>query len=276
MRKNSREKEQRLNDAVCEWAHLPAADTDRKDALWSEIILLALALYDDGSELFLAVLQEALARYSPEKGPFSHYLAFVFSRRKKDACKDMLNNPKNILSLDQPFGEDGTDSWQDHCPASRDTHPEELFARESAIAELTAQILNFAQRHQGQAANERRREWFRMFYTEDMTVVLKMMSLNFLHARDVFEAMLLPYLDYYMASRCRTLPQIAAVPLKPYGEVVPERAGVTAETPVPLPADVSLSFKRICRGEIVGASARSEQYKRYKAEKETIREMLRC
>lgn len=78
------------------------------------------------------------------------------------------------------------------------------------------------------------------------------------------------------ASACRTLPQIAAVPLKPYGEVLPERAGVTAETPVPLPADVSLSVKRICRGEIVGASARSEQYKRYKAEKETIREMLRC
>ena len=137
-------------------------------------------------------------------------------------------------------------------------------------------MLNFAQRHQGQAANERRREWFRLFYTEDMTQALKLMPLTFLHERDVFQAMKLPYLDYYMAKICRTGPQIAAAPLKPYSAVVPERAGTDTETPVPLPADVSLSYKRLCGGERVGASARSEQYKWYKREKEKIREMLRC
>lgn len=69
-----------------------------------------------------------------------------------------------------------------------------------------------------------------------------------LHAQQLLPAAVDEGVLLLAASACRTLPQIAAVPLKPYGEVVPERAGVTAETPVPLPADVSLSVKRICRG----------------------------
>ena len=179
-------------------------------------------------------------------------------------------------SLDQPVGEEETASLGDICAAPDDTRPELRCEAEAPLAELTAQVLNFAQRHQGQAANERRREWFRLFYTEDMTQALKLMPLTFLHERDVFQAMKLPYLDYYMAKICRTGPQIAAAPLKPYSAVVPERAGTDTETPVPLPADVSLSYKRLCGGERVGASARSEQYKWYKREKEKIREMLRC
>ena len=193
-----------------------------------------------------------------------------------DSFDDLLGRTQQVDSLDQPVGEEETASLGDICAAPDDTRPELRCEAEAPLAELTAQVLNFAQRHQGQAANERRREWFRLFYTEDMTQALKLMPLTFLHERDVFQAMKLPYLDYYMAKICRTGPQIAVTPLKPYSAVVPQRAGTDTETPVPLPADVSLSYKRLCGGERVGASARSEQYKWYKREKEKIREMLRC
>ena len=268
-----KQKEARLNEAVRRWKQ---AGEDRRDALRGEIFLFAFDLYDDGSERFLSVLQETLTNYALEKGPFSNYFAFVYGRRKNDSFDDLLGRTQQVDSLDQPVGEEETASLGDICAAPDDTRPELRCEAEAPLAELTAQVLNFAQRHQGQAANERRREWFRLFYTEDMTQALKLMPLTFLHERDVFQAMKLPYLDYYMAKICRTGPQIAAAPLKPYSAVVPQRAGTDTETPVPLPADVSLSYKRLCGGERVGASARSEQYKWYKREKETIREMLRC
>lgn len=271
-----KKKEMRLNEAVREWKRLGAADEARRDALWGDIFLLAFEMFDDGSERFLSVFQETLMNYSLEKGPFSNYFSFVYSRRKKDAFDDVLSRSEQIDSFDKPVGEDESTTLQDRCAAPDAEQPEARYAAEAPLEELTAQILNFAQRHQGQASNERRREWFRLFYTEDMTESLKLVALSFMHERDVFEAMKLPYLDFYMAERCRSMAKITETPLKPYSAVVPERKDVDTETPVPLPADVSLSFKRICEGERVGASARSEQYKRYKAEKEMILEALKC
>lgn len=271
-----KKKELRLNETVREWKQLDAADEARRGTLWGDIFLLAFELFDDGSERFLSVFQETLGSYALEKGPFSNYFSFVYSRRKKDAFDDVLSRSEQIDSFDKLVGEDEASTLQDYCAAPDAEQPEARYVAEAPLEELTAQILNFAQRHQGQAANERRREWFRLFYTEDMTESLKLVALSFMHERDVFEAMKLPYLDFYMAECCRSMAKITETPLKPYSAVVPERKGVDTETPVPLPADVSLSFKRICEGGRVGASARSEQYKRYKAEKEMIMETLKC
>lgn len=78
-----KKKEMRLNEAVREWKRLGAADEARRDALWGDIFLLAFEMFDDGSERFLSVFQETLMNYSLEKGPFSNYFSFVYSRRKK-------------------------------------------------------------------------------------------------------------------------------------------------------------------------------------------------
>ena len=87
----------------------------------------------------------------------------------------------------------------------------------------------------------------------------------------MFAAMKQPYLDYYMSAPCTTGAQLRNTALRPYGQVVPERAGETGETPLPIPADVSLSYLRLREGTQVGASTRSNQLKFYKEEKELMR-----
>ena len=114
-----------------------------------DIFLLAFEMFDDGSERFLSVFQETLMNYSLEKGPFSNYFSFVYSRRKKDAFDDVLSRSEQIDSFDKPVGEDESTTLQDHCAAPDAEQPEARYAAEAPLEELTAQILNFAQRHQG-------------------------------------------------------------------------------------------------------------------------------
>ena len=141
-----KQKEARLNEAVRRWKQ---AGEDRRDALRGEIFLFAFDLYDDGSERFLSVLQETLTNYALEKGPFSNYFAFVYGRRKNDSFDDLLGRTRQVDSLDQPVGKEETASLGDICAAPDDTRPELRCEAEAPLAELTAQVLNFAQRHQG-------------------------------------------------------------------------------------------------------------------------------
>ena len=119
-----KKKEMRLNEAVREWKRLGAADEARRDALWEDIFLLAFEMFDDGSERFLSVFQETLMNYSLEKGPFSNYFSFVYSRRKKDAFDDVLSRSEQIDSFDKPVGEDESTTLQDHCAAPDAEQPE--------------------------------------------------------------------------------------------------------------------------------------------------------
>lgn len=237
----------------------------------NELFLLSFILYDDHdhTEAFLDSVLEALEKYDPEKGPFSHYLKFLIGRRNTDAYRKQKRHAPDADSLDATFSEDNSLSLEDVVSDRMAEDPGQIGRLEGKLADLTAQILNFSQRHTGRSANETRRSWFRMFYTEDMTLVAREGVRTLLHERDVFTAMELDYLDYYMTKTCRRMKTLGVTRLKSYHEVVPEREGME-ETPVPLPADVSLAFWQYCRGEKKGASARSEQYKAYKQELEQL------
>lgn len=233
------------------------------------LFLLSFELYDDHSDAFLNSVLEALQKYDPEKGPFSHYLKYLISRRNTDAYRKQRNHAPNADSLDAAISEENTLSLEDVVSDRMAEDPGQIGRLEGKLADLTAMILNFSQRHAGKADNATRRSWYRMFYTENMTLVAKEEVRTLLHERDVFTAMELEYLDYYMTKACRSLRTLGAARLKPYHEVVPERESME-DTPVPLPADVSLAFWQYCRGEKKGASARSEQYKAYKQELEQL------
>lgn len=260
--------EARLNQVAEQWAGLkPDGNEAIRQALYEEIFILTFRLYDWSKEAWVVdIFEEAMRKFDPNKKPFSHYLSFLARRRKSSAYQQEEKHSPAGISLETPVGEE-TSTLMEFQKAPEDTEPERRFAWEEPFLELTSMILNFAQCHSGKSANETRRNWYRMFYTEDMTLAVKSVELHLLHERDMFAAMKQSYLDYYMSTPCDTEEMLRVTALRPYGQVVPERAGETGETPLPIPADVSLSYLRLCEGTQVGASTRSNQMKYYKEEK---------
>ena len=262
------EQENRLNAEALRWKESSLSDEERS-TLRNALFLLSFELYDDHSDAFLDSVLEALQKYDPEKGPFSHYLKYLIGRRHTDAYRKQKRHAPDADSLDAVFSDDNSMTLGEVVADQSAADPGQISRLDGKLADLTAQMLNFAQRHTGKAANATRRSWFRMFYTEDMTLVAKEGRPSLLHERDVFAAMELDYLDYYMLRACRKMGELTMTPLKPYHEVVPEHQSME-ETPLPLPANVSLAFWQRCRGKKKGASARSEQHKAYKQELEQL------
>ncbi len=266
-------REVRLNQAAEQWARLePEGNKAARQALYGEMFELAFQLYDKSGEMWvLDAFLEAAEKFDPDRTAFSHYLSHLMSKRRVDAHRYEQRHSPAGVSLETPTEEDEQTELKELLEDNTIKKPDDVLAWESSFLELTSMILNFAQRHSGKSANETRRNWYRIFYTEDMTLAMKSVELVLLHERDVFAAMKRAYLDYYMSAPCTTREQVRVTSLRPYGEVVPERAGETEETPLPIPADVSLSYLRLREGKQVGASTRSNQLKFYKEEKELMR-----
>lgn len=272
--------EQELNQYALLWRTTPAqGNEDAVKSYRDQVFLLAYKRYgqlepsgqsESDSNAFMDAFVEALTHYAPERGPFCSYLSFLLKQRKIDAYrKDSLHAPSGV-SLDHPVSaEDAGMTLGSIIPADSSCEPERMAEFDSRFADLTAMVLNFSARHPGRSGSPEHRMWCRMFYTEDLTWVMKQHTFHFLHERDVFQAMDTEYLDYYMSRICRTGKEVMAAPLKPYREVVPERTE-PEETPLPLNADVSLSFLRRCRNVKVGASVRSNHIKKYEAEKQDL------
>ena len=181
-------REEALDRTVLELKALdPEGNAARAASLRGQALTLALELYDDGTEWFLQLLLELLDRFDASQGEqFSHYFKFVLSRRRNDRFRDVANRVEQLDSLDQPSGAGRQDTLGDAQAAPAADDPARLLDLRAPFLEWTAMVLNFAERHQGQAANETRRNWYRIFYTEDLTQAVKIAPLDFLHQRDVF------------------------------------------------------------------------------------------
>lgn len=263
-----KEKERRLNQVALLWkTTLPEGNEAVIESLRQQIFTLAFELFDGGSGAFMDAFEETYQNYDPDKGVFSNYLSKVFKGRKTDHFRYDSRHAPSGDSLDAPVStsEDNTLTLGDITPSSTGD-PEKMVMFESHYVELTTLVLNFFQNHTGRQANETRRRWYRIFFTEDMTLTYKTRPYVFSHERDIFKAMLLPYLDYYMSRPCRTGAEITFTPLKPYDEVVTAQEGNRAETKVPLPAQVSLAYLALCEGVSVTEEARSNQIKFYHKE----------
>ena len=263
--------EKRMDEAARSYVSMEETGNEAaRQALYLELFELWYRLFDNTDKSALDAFEEALRRYQPEKGAFSHYLSFLMNRRKTDANRALKSRNIQILSMDAPMGEEDA-TLSDFIADPSAAKPEERAEWDEALVELTALVLDFSERHRGKAGNETRRNWYRLFFTEDMTFAAKSVPLRLTHERDVFSAMKLAYLDYYMSAPCRDLVSLLRTALRPYGETVPERGGEEGETPVPIPADVCLNYLKRCEQVQAGAAARSNQMKFYKEEKERIR-----
>lgn len=263
--------EKRMDEAARSYVSMEETGNEAaRQALYLELFELWYRLFDNTDKSALDAFEEALRRYQPEKGAFSHYLSFLMNRRKTDANRALKSRNIQILSMDAPMGEEDA-TLSDFIADPSAAKPEERAEWDEALVELTALVLDFSECHRGKAGNETRRNWYRLFFTEDMTFAAKSVPLRLTHERDVFSAMKLAYLDYYMSAPCRDLASLLRTALRPYGETVPERGGEEGETPLPIPADVCLNYLKRCEKVQAGAAARSNQMKFYKEEKERIR-----
>ncbi len=275
-----KEKEKRLNEVALQWKSLPPEGNEAVIvALRNEMWLLSFELYDPkqenfrskgpnadreyqaASKTFLDVFEEVSQKYLPENGEFSHYLSHVFKLRQISTYRKESRTAPTGVSIESG-NEDGSNI---ELPSTRVSNPEVLAMLNARFAELGAMILNFSLTKKKDS--ETRRMWYRLFFTEEMTLAAKTMELSVIHERDIFKAMKLSYLDYYMSKKCRTLRNITYTPLKPYGDVVPKKKDVRAEPKLPLPADISLNYLQICEGITKGDTARSEQLKNYNNDK---------
>lgn len=280
--------EKKLNAIMREMAL--QTDENEKIRLRAEAILLAMEnndtsspLYDNGTDLWMQVLAYTMEHYDPKNGPYTHYFRFVIAKREKDRFKDVLNRPIESLDAQKPSSSTGEEGIQIHETISNSNQCNKTNTADSeriedspeirlmlAVADLTALVLNFAEYHKRDS--EKTRLWYRLFFTEDITVIAKETGATYFHERDIFSAMKIPYLDFFMSRPCRRIVEICVTPMKPYEQIVPERAGHTEELPLKMngyvfPADVSLSYLSRCEGIHAAGSERSSKWAKYKEER---------
>lgn len=268
------EKERRLDELVRQWKTTPPEGNEaRRQALWAELFMLFFKLYDEDGPLknsqdVLNVFETTVKNYDPDRGiPYTHYVNKMMKYRWKDkitpdtvtirTAEGKAEVPVSFTDMetaDRPVVHEGGKITV-RLPVKSDEMEQDV-AFESLYEDLTALILNFAECRRGKAASPQRLLWYRLFYTEDMTFSWKERRFRYLHERDVFQALYQPYLDYYMSRPCHSGDEVAATPLKRYGEVVPscQTSERWLETKVPLPADVSLNYLRRVEGISKGVS----------------------
>ena len=113
---------------------------------------------------------------------------------------------------------------------------------ESRAWELITLILLLPQRLTGQANNANRINYYRMFFTDGTVAALFSVGDRpyRTHERDLFAAMKLPFLDFFLEDVCRSVDAILSSDLKAYGRMV---EGRPMEPPgQPLPNDVYLEY----------------------------------
>lgn len=163
------------------------------------------------------------------------------------ALEDTIESSIRFFSLDATLSTDGKRSWSEvipdenngssECEQEDTTKTNESLAA-AGLAKQTAQILNFTEKLFGRRkANPTRRLWFRMFYTEYITYIAKIMQKvdtdisYYINEEEIFQALRTNiaacnmqesaerYLDYYMSLCCKTLRDIGFTEMKLYDEL---------------------------------------------------------
>ena len=218
-------------------------------------------------------IESAMKNYDPAKGSFSHRLLFALKKGEADVIdaqsqelqKVIHKDGKEIVirkeSLNSPVDDDEGD----------ETSMEEFIGDDSlsgfddfnsSTDDIIASIILFLKERRGKDRESRSR-WFSIFFTEGMTVYAKDAPVC-RKEREIIQAMLLEYLDFYMSAVCRTLMEIGLCPLKTYEELGIKTGSGEIKLDGQFPADVSLAF--LMKEGFDGATRpnRSNQLKAYR------------
>lgn len=238
------------------------------------------------AELLGLFYEKRLKNYDPNKGnSFSKYLYWQLRMLEQEAYyRD--NGYQRISYVNETTGKNERRyvrlyTLKEDTANERDTSEsraaeyideaaeqsyEDVVSDATLFCLFTTAILLLPQRLHGRANNPAKLMAYRMFFTDDMTSLLKVeceqLGVYSQHERDLFRAMDLPFLDFYMESLCRTVSALAAGKLKRYSALVDGRSDT--ETKCPLPQDVYVSFLKRTEDREISLGALSQQRTAYR------------
>lgn len=267
------QKLKRFDEVARQWKTTPPEGNEAlRENLRNELFVLGFDLFDDKSNGFLDTFISFFAeKFDPDRQDASHYFNFVMSRRRHED----ENVIKKAESLEENAGGSENDKGSKYSNAERklnkrsleegsDTVADDIYFDDTLVT-LTALILTMHTRLKGKENNEKRRNYFRMFFTDGIVYALQStyeLPKYERRERELFEAMHIRFMDFFLTARCRTVAEVSVCGTKRHGEMVD--GADMGEVGHPLPNDVYRAyFKKMENTEINSDGSISNQRDAY-------------
>lgn len=257
----------KLEQLCAQWAALGPEDQGRKLDMENEIFILAYELFPGRESEIGTVFLNDWKHFDAAKGSAYGFFSARISLRQKDAYRDQKAYEDHTVTDTVQMDGDQSESLLENLPAGPGAGPEERLDLDDTARELLSVILNLRGHLQGRANNPARHNYFRMFFTDSVASSLHDGTpppVFIKRERDLFTALKLEFLDFFMRETCRSVADICRSPLKPYGALVEGRG--MEETKLPLPGDVYVSYLSRVENTKVRAPAVSQQRQMYREE----------
>ena len=272
----------RLERLVLEWKTLDPKSEAARRSLNFEMTEVILSLFpnQDAMETMGMFWTTDLDKYDPKQGNFRGFVLGRLKFRKKDMRHRDLGEHRVLyeengekrqawvgaLPLDQPMNsEDDSTAIGDQVADPDNADGQANLEAEALLQELITLILLLPHRLSGQSKNPTKINYYRMFFTDGTVAGLHEVGERpyLAHERDLFSAMKLPFLDFFMEKCCRTVGEIMDSPLKVYGQMVEGRPMTVPDQP--LPNNVYMQYLNTVEGmELKSASTITNQRMAYR------------
>lgn len=271
-----------------EWGSIKAEDDGIRRKTQEDIFCTACEMYPQNTDEISTVFMEDWSKFDPSKGSLSGFFAARIKWRKEDMQRwerserrametDPLTGEKKwmyrsaVVQGPETDMENGVSPWDTAQASLRQGNDgnteEDVFWVNEKLLQIMIMVMELSSRLTGQANNADRQEYYRMFFTDNVTTCLHEWAFPALfrkRERDLFQAMEVRFLDYFMAEQCRTAAAIQQCGLKKYGQLV-QGESMEEETTLPLPNNVFTTYLERILGKKAGVSAVSNQKKAYRA-----------
>lgn len=287
MKKTKAALREELDRLGLEWYHCPPEDDAVRKSLEWKIFENVYALFQppEGhpdhqiiTEAISVIYQKDMLRFDPAKNAsLSAFIGGRVKRRgididredrglKREEAEDPVTGEKKARWVD-PFvrAAEEDDPLEAVSTGLRD-RPEAGVELDATAAVLIKAMLQMPFFLNGQANNSTRHNYFRLFFTEGVVSAIHCAETEASftrHERDLFQAMKVEFLDFFMARQCRDVPAIRSSALKPYGSLVDNKP-MDEEPPQPLPYDVYISYLDRVEGYRATPSSISPKKQAYK------------
>lgn len=254
-----------LEESYRVWAALTEEEKKNHPEKLGRVFELVYRLFPGRDDAINTIFLGEWKRFDPEKGTVYNFFSARIRLREKDAVRANQIRKQHIVE-DGPAGKNMESSVLSNLPAGPEADPDSTLQLDATACELLAAILELPQRLQGRANNPERHSYFRMFFTDGISGFLRSGEAPAALLRreaDLFRAVNLSFLDYFLVQQCRTVAAVQSSDLKPYGALAEGRP-MDCPPAQPLPGDVYASYLKRVEGVQAGASAVSNQRKEYK------------
>lgn len=213
----------------CMTPNTPAFERWKKE-IWSELYAVYAAphfgnsqedddIYNARNALILEFVNQDLPRFSPRKGTLSHYWIAIYNLTKA------RHSGESIAAQDDPlyFTDEEGKEYENPSILHDNRETENKAQLGGYWIEAIAKILINLQRSTRIRKNSTAPMFFPMWFAE-MTTHYTQEANGFSSnsEREIFEAMCLTYLDYFMSEKCRTLLRLRDIPLRMAAEIDPD------------------------------------------------------